>query len=560
MNKRLLSLDDLCEYYSHRKKSMKFSSDESGEPIVVQVEGTLKFEDISDDTAGLTPVRLQACHTEKNLNMSSISYETMANKLLPTFKNRPILGYIHEVNGEPQFYGHNAHEEDGEIIYDEVAVGNIPETNNAELVYDNENDRYNVMIDGYLYDEYTKAADIVKREGECPCSVEISIKNMSFDAKTHTLVIEDGYFSGVAILGYDENGKKVKPGMAGSNIKLKDFSKSNNSILSDLSELEYSKLVDTLDRLNESLSKFNKETNINKNFEKGGNNEISMSKFEELLNKYNKTVEDITFDYEGLSDDELESKFAEVFEETEPDNKPENPESDPIADPDEPVAKQSESTEEPVADPEPVNESAENSFSKTFTLSHEDLRASLYALLAPVEESLNEYYWIIQTFDDHFIYQSCCGNYYNQKFTTENDSVAFDGERVEVFAEFVTADEKTELDNMRANYSSISEKLAKYEDAEMLADKMTVFNDDAYTGYLDTEEFKSLMSEDTMRKFTKDELVEKADAALGRLVKVTKTFSYQEPSEKEKPKPTMFMFGKVEPSNTFLDSLLKKKN
>lgn len=560
MNKRLLSLDDLCEYYSHRKKSMKFSSDESGEPIVVQVEGILKFEDASDDTVGLTPVRLQACHTEKNLNMSSISYETMANKLLPTFKNRPILGYIHEVNGEPQFYGHNAHEEDGEIIYDEVAVGNIPETNNAELVYDEENDRYNVMIDGYLYDEYTKAADIVKREGECPCSVEISIKNMSFDSKTHTLVIEDGYFSGVAILGYDENGKKVKPGMAGSNIKLKDFSKSNNSILSDLSELEYSKLVDTLDRLNESLSKFNKETNINENFEKGGNNEISMSKFEELLNKYNKTVEDITFDYEGLSDDELESKFAEVFEETEPDNKPENPENDPIADPDEPAAKQSESTEEPIADPEPVNEPAENSFSKTFTLSHEDLRASLYALLAPVEESLNEYYWIIQTFDDHFIYQSCCGNYYDQKFTTENDSVAFNGERVEVFAEFVTADEKAELDNMRANYSSISEKLAKYEDAEMLADKMTVFNDDAYTGYLDTEEFKSLMSEDTMRKFTKDELVEKADAALGRLVKVTKTFSYQESSEKEKPRPTMFMFGKVESSNTFLDSLLKKKN
>ena len=562
MNKRLLSLDDLCEYYSHRKKSMKFSSDESGEPIVVQVEGTLKFEDASDDIAGLTPVRLQACHTEKNLNMSSISYETMTNKLLPTFKNRPILGYIHEVNGEPQFYGHNAHEEDGEIIYDEVAVGNIPETNNAELVYDEENDRYNVMIDGYLYDEYTKAADIVKREGECPCSVEISIKNMSFDSKTHTLVIEDGYFSGVAILGYDENGKKVKPGMAGSNIKLKDFSKSNNSILSDLSELEYSKLVDTLDRLNESLSKFNKETNINENFKKGDNNEISMSKFEELLNKYNKTVEDITFDYEGLSDDELESKFAEVFEETDPDNKPENPENDPIADPDEPAAKQSESTEEPIVDPdpEPVNEPAENSFSKTFTLSHEDLRASLYALLAPVEESLNEYYWIIQTFDDHFIYQSCCGNYYDQKFTTENDSVAFNGERVEVFAEFVTADEKAELDNMRANYSSISEKLAKYEDAEMLADKMTVFNDDAYTGYLDTEEFKSLMSEDTMRKFTKDELVEKADAALGRLVKVAKTFSYQEPSEKEKPKPTMFMFGKVESSNTFLDSLLKKKN
>ena len=163
MNKRLLTLDDLCEYYSHRKKSMKFSSEESGEPIVVQVAGTLKFEDSNNLTAGLTPVRLQACHTEKNLNKSSISYETMHDKLLPTFKNRPILGYIHNVDGIPQFYGHNAHEEDGEIVYDEIAVGNIPETNNAELVYDEENDRYNVMIDGYLYDEYTKATEIVKR-------------------------------------------------------------------------------------------------------------------------------------------------------------------------------------------------------------------------------------------------------------------------------------------------------------------------------------------------------------------------------------------------------------
>lgn len=233
MNKRLLTLDDLCEYYSHRKKSMKFSSEESGEPIVVQIAGTLKFEDSSDLTAGLTPVRLQACHTERNLNRSSISYEVMHDKLLPTFKNRPILGYIHDVDGVPQFYGHNAHEEDGEIVYDEIAVGNIPETNNAELVYDEENDRYNVMIDGYLYDEYTKATEIVKREEECPCSVEISIKSMSFNAKDHTLIIEDGYFSGVAILGYDNNGNKVQPGMAGSNVKLKDFSMSNNSTVKD---------------------------------------------------------------------------------------------------------------------------------------------------------------------------------------------------------------------------------------------------------------------------------------------------------------------------------------
>mgnify|MGYP004703617233 FL=1 len=112
---------------------------------------------------------------------------------------------------------------------------------------------------------------------------------------------------------------------------------------------------------------------------------------------------------------------------------------------------------------------------------------------------------------------------------------------------------------MRANYSSISEKLEKYETAEMLADKKTVFSDEAYASYLDTDEFKALMSEENLKKFSKDELIEKADAALGRLVKTSKTFSYQKPEQTEKPMPATIAFGAHEPSNSFLDSLLKRK-
>ena len=37
--------------------------------------------------------------------------------------------------------------------------------------------------------------------------------------------------------------------------------------------------------------------------------------FEKLLEKYGKTIEDITFEYEGLSDEELEAKFSAEFEE-----------------------------------------------------------------------------------------------------------------------------------------------------------------------------------------------------------------------------------------------------
>lgn len=559
MNKRLLTLDDLCEYYSHRKKSMKFSSEESGEPIVVQIAGTLKFEDSSDLTAGLTPVRLQACHTERNLNRSSISYEVMHDKLLPTFKNRPILGYIHDVDGVPQFYGHNAHEEDGEIVYDEIAVGNIPETNNAELVYDEENDRYNVMIDGYLYDEYTKATEIVKREEECPCSVEISIKSMSFNAKDHTLIIEDGYFSGVAILGYDNNGNKVQPGMAGSNVKLKDFSMSNNSILNELSNDEHSKLIETLDNLNKTLSSLNINQKTNptiKNFEKGGDTEIDMTKFEELLNKYNKTVEDITFEYEGLSDEELEEVFSTTFDESEPTPDPISTQSE---DPDD--TEDDDNTDdnaEDNTDDDEKDDGGKDTYAKTFELSHEDVRSALYQLLAPIEETLNEYYWIMSVYDDYFIYESCCGNYYRQAYTKENDTIAFDGERQEVFAEFVTADEKAELEDMRANYSSISEKLAKYEEAEEIADKMTVFDDQAYSKYLETDEFKKLMNVENVKQFTKDELVEKADAALGKVVKTTKTFSMDVDEPKKDAKPSFFAFARTESDTSFLDGLLKK--
>lgn len=76
-----------------------------------------------------------------------------------------------------------------------------------------------------------------------------------------------------------------------------------------------------------------------------------MTKFEELLAKYGKTAEDITFDYAEMSDEELEAKFAELFADA--------------------------GTNEPVAD-DPQK------FAKlvrTYEISHEDIRYALYQLL-----------------------------------------------------------------------------------------------------------------------------------------------------------------------------------
>lgn len=576
MNRKLLTLDDLYRFYSTKKKSMKFDANKSGEPIVVQVEGKMIFEQ-DETTEGLTAVTLQACHTERNLNASSISFDTMQNKMLPTFKNRPILGYIHDVNGEPQFYGHNMHidEETDELVYDEIAVGIIPETNNARLEYDSKEDRYNVIVDGYIFDDYTKAAQILEREQECSVSVEIAVKTMSYDVKSKVLNIEDGYFSGVTILGMDENGNIVKPGMAGSNIRLKDFAESNNSIFSDMTEEEHSKLIDTLEKLNETLSSIsnfniNNEANAStKDYGKEENNNVEDKK---LVNEEVTEVEEIQ--ETTVTETESTEETTVVNETEEAETVEENPEVVEVEEAEvvETDAKKKRCEEESVEvteentntdnteEAETFEETKEvEKFSKTFELSHEDIRCALYELLMPYEEADNDYYWIVEVYDDHFVYEGYMGNYWGQKYTKNGDTVAFEGERYELYLEFLTSSQKAELDRMRSNYSSIEAELNKYKEAEAYADKMTVFEDESYSNYLETDEFKDLMSEETIKKFTKEELQEKADAALGKLVKKNKTFAFSAEKKDEKKKsPTFFAFAKQETDSSFLDSLLKK--
>ena len=87
---------------------------------------------------------------------------------------------------------------------------------------------------------------------------------------------------------------------------------------------------------------------------------------------------------------------------------------------------------------------------------------------------------------------------------------------------------------------------------------MTVFEDQAYSKYLETDEFKKLMDVENVKKFTKDELVEKADAALGKVVKTTKTFSMDTEESHKETKPSFFAFARTEHESSFLDGLLKK--
>lgn len=562
--KRLLYIEDLYDFYSNKyKRSTKFSAEKTGEPLVVQVHGRVNFDESDKNKDGLLPVHLQSCHTDLNVNGSNIDSSVM-EAALPSFSNRPILGYIHKVTtdenpeGQWEFYSHNMHEdENGDVVYDEYPIGIIPESCNAQLVYDEEKKKTYCEVDGYIFEEYSKAAEILQREEECSVSVELSIRELSYDAKQKFLNIEDFWFSGVTILGKTPQGNEVKPGMTGSNIKLADFSSKNNSLFENYK----SKMVELQARIeNLETACFNKEQSSSvRTLSKEGGNKESMTKFEELLAKYNKTVEDVTFDYSELSDEELEAKFAEVFGEdnnTDGDNSGDNTANEPSND----NEGDGENTTEPEETTDGDNEGEGQNFenmTKTFEISHDDIRYALYNLLSSYEDADNEWYYITGVYDSYFVYESWDGGkIYGQKYTKNNDNVAFDGERYTLHKEYLTDSEYTEIQNMRADYSSIVSELNTYKERELDEKKNTLFDSDDYKGIRDTEDFAELKKK--AKDYSLEELSEHLDKIISKSVK-NGTFSFSVKESEKKTTHVNFAQNLIEETpkkNSFLDGLL----
>lgn len=497
MTKRLLYLEDLYDFYSNTyKRSTHFDSKKTGEPIVVHVHGKVNFNKSDKDTEGLCPVHLQACHTSLNLNGSNIS-ESVMTSALPSFSNRPILGYIHKVNDQWEFYSHNMHEdENGEIVYDEKPVGIIPESCNAQLVYDKEKKKTYCEVDGYIFEEYSKAAEILQREEECSVSVELSIRALSYNAKDRYLDIEDFFFSGVTILGKTPEGNIVNPGMEKSNIKLADFSANNNSLFEDYK----SKMIELQERLEKlETTCFNKEqTPVQIQSKEGGTNN-KMTKFEELLAKYGKTAEDVTFDYTEMSDEELEAKFAEMFDDdnSEGDSSDNGESGEPSND--------GKGDGEGASDPN-GDEGESQTFEKiirTYEISHEDTRYALYNLLAPYEESDNDYYYISNVFDSYFVYEGwCTDKIYRQNYTKDGDNFAFDGERIELFRELLTASEKAELESMRSNYAGLKEFKETAEKNELHAKREEILSNENFASISKKDEEGNFINKDFNKLYT----------------------------------------------------------
>ena len=505
MNKRIMTVDELYSFCL-KNKFAKFDSKEFGKELIVEMPANFEKSDNETDkmTEGLTPFVSRAFHDHINLNKSEIKEQDF-NDNLPSSNLRPILANIvkDEETGELDFGAHDFHiekiiqiDQNGnesvveKTVYDEQPIGVI-DGSKTSIEYDEEAKVNRAVLHGYLYNEYCQdAIDILNRRGTVDCSVELVIREMSFDASSKVLVLNDFYVSGLTLLS-----AKTKPGMAGSNFKIEDFSIDNdylkftnqlNELQAKLDELEARFIINNSSRREEEIE----VENIKDNFE-----EVT----EEEVTETEETTEEEVTVAENESDETVdETSEEESVEVTE--NEEETTEEEAEVKEDNACGGGSGSKKKKKKKCSEENES----MIRSYEISHDDIRYALYNLLSSYEELDNEWYYITGVYDAYFVYESCnAGKIYGQKYTKDNDVVAFDGERYILHKEYLTDLEYAEIQNMRSNYAELKAYKENTENEKLHAQREEIINSEKYavlaekneSGEFINEKFAKLVSE-----------------------------------------------------------------
>lgn len=514
IKKKILTEDDLLRFCEEQKFA-RFSSKDTGYQLAVKVPTTFEVDDnVDNNHRGMMRLKFRIFHTGLNRNKSYVSNEA-AEKAMNTIADRPVLAAIHQLDdGTWDFNGHEMEvvkDENGneETRYIESQVGSFS-SEPAFWEHDDELNKDYVCAYAYISEEYTRACDIIRQKNGSKNSCELFIDELSYNAKEHYLDLINFYVNASTLLGSRDDGTKIEEGMQGSRADIADFSVENNSVKFD----KDAKLIELLEDLNKTISNFNKEQNS-----KEGGDKENMNKFEELCQKYGKSADDITFDYENMTDEELETEFSEMFDgegEAAGDDAAANSDgqtagdsSTEVTDTNAEGSSGTGSTDENTStDPNPDETTDDNTegttpedpddfpkkqtMQRTFEVSHDDIRYALYTLLQPYEEADNAWYWIVDVYDSYFVYEGS-GKYYGQKYSVEDDNVAFNEERYELFAEFLTASEKAALSDMRANYTALQEFKEDAEKNELHEQREKILADQKFESVANTEAFKELV-------------------------------------------------------------------
>ena len=132
-------------------------------------------------------------------------------------------------------------------------------------------------------------------------------------------------------------------------------------------------------------------------------------------------------------------------------------------------------------------------------------------------EADNEWYSVDADPDKKIVYMHGWNNHYRQNYKVKSDVFTLVGDRVQVFATWLTSDEKKELENLKSNYSAIETELNEYKENELHAQREAVFASEDYSVLTDDADFKAL--KEAMDGYSPEELSEKADLIYAKFMK-----------------------------------------
>ena len=570
VKKKLLTLDDLVQFCEQHQFT-KFSAKDSGYQLAVQVPTTFEVEDDSDDShRGMIRLKFRILHEGLNRNGSFVSKKS-ADKASKTIADRPILAAIHQLDdGSWDFETHNMEiieNEDGEqeVNYIEKQVGSFS-SEKPFWEHDDELDKDYLCAYGYIAEEYTKAADIIRnKDGWTKNSCELSIEKLSYNSKEKRLELDEFYLSASTLLGSRADGTPIGEGMLGSRADIVDFSEKNNSIFS-----QNDKVIEMLSVLNEKIDNLNIDKNFRKEEENLVKKEFKETPEAEVKDTPAEVFEDDPKKKKKVDDDDVtpvdpDDGGDESGDDDPKDDKPtdDNPKDDDPKDNDPNTGDDStggdnsaEETHESGnesqgsegdesgtgnegGDGEDVNYySAEltvdiNGKKKTFATLIQKLDALCELVNATYGEADNDWYAVDADEDKRIVemHQWIGGKHFRQSYSVKKDAYSLVGDRVETFEKYLTQDEINQLDNMKANYSAIETELAQYK-AE--PEKEAVLAEECYSQIKDTDAYKALAEKDAHFSMSVDEVRAELDKQLLEYAKGHEIkFSSKEPEKKQ---------------------------
>ena len=507
---KILTIEDLIKF-CRTNKMYSFSYKESGMPIVVQSIQDFSSADIEESDDGKLYCKVRVCHTLLNRNKSFISEESM-RQAMPTLKYSPLLAKIHQLDdGTWDFHAHDCHmetDEDGNeyVVYDEQQIGTFT-ADEPYLEYDEKLDKTYVVARVAIPEEYTRAADIIRSKKGTKVSCELIIYECSYNAKEKYLQLDNFRFNGCACLGSEKDGTPIGEGMLGSKLTLEDFSEDNNSLVkfsNQLNEMQ-AKLNELEARfiINNTNGKEETRVEMNENFDE-------VTETEKVTETEETTEEEVTV---------TENESEETVDETSEDETVDKENSEEVTDESDEETEDEESTVKEdnacggggsgTTKKKKKNSVENEPMTKTYEISHDDIRYALYNLLSSYEESDNDWYYITGVYDSYFVYESWNGGkIYGQKYTKDNDNVAFDGERYTLHKEYLTDSEFAELQSMRSNYATLKEFKETAEKNELHAKREEILNSEKYEAVSETDAFKELVK--NMDNYSLEELDKEA--------------------------------------------------